>query len=59
MLVDPQQLLQRRHQVARRGLPPREAVRLRGQRRAAQLRALAQPRPAPMSTPPHASPLAL
>ena len=48
MLGDPEQLLQRRHQVARRRLPPREAVRVRGQRRAAQLRALAQPRPPPM-----------
>lgn len=49
MPVDPEQLLQRRHQVARRGLSPREALRLRGQRRAAELRALAQPLAAPVS----------
>lgn len=48
---DPQQLLQRRREVARRGLPPRQALRVRGQRRAAQLRALAQPRPAPLDHP--------
>lgn len=48
MPCHPQQLLQRRREVARRGLPPRETLRLRGQRRAPQLRALAQPRPPPM-----------
>lgn len=49
MFGDPEQLLQRRHQVARRGLPPRQAVRVRGQRRVAQLRAFTQPWPSPMN----------
>jgi len=38
--VHPEQLLQRRHQVARRGLPPHQAIRVRGLRRAAELRPL-------------------
>lgn len=40
-----QQRVQRRHRLARRGLLPREALRVRGQRRAAQLRGRHQPGP--------------
>merc|ERR1711946_118955 len=46
----PQQLLQRRHQVARRRLLPREALHLRGQRTAPRLRPLARPHHRPVIT---------
>jgi len=39
----PQQLLQRRYQVARRGLPPREAHHLRGRRGPPAVRQTAVP----------------
>lgn len=39
----PEQLLQRRGALARRGLPPPQALRVRRERRAAKVRALHQP----------------
>lgn len=44
LLVNLEQLLQRRHQMAWRCVPPRQTVRLRGQRRVAQLRGLQESR---------------
>lgn len=41
----PKQLLQRRRALARRGLPPPQALRLRGERRPPQIRPLHQPQP--------------
>lgn len=40
--LHPEQLLQRRYQVARRSLSSSEALRLRGQRRAVELRCVAK-----------------
>lgn len=39
----PKQLLQRRSALARRGLPPPQALRLRGERRTSQIRAIHKP----------------